>query len=501
MKLPTSNSYDTIIIGAGLSGLMIGYTLVREGQKVCIVEKNPVPGGLIQNFKFKGKTFDAGAHYFGGIKPNESLYCYFKYFKLFDKLKFKQLNINAFDKIFFKDKNFSCPQGHDNYIEALGNLFHKEKQGIKMLVDLMNETVHSFPGYNLSHYNKLPLQNILSKNTFDEFSKFIKNKELKNLLFGNSLAYDGNPKTTPFYIYSLLNYSYLESAWRVVGGSGLIAEELAENFKELGGTIHYNYQAEKILLNSKSRPQGVENKQKEVLHSNLIISTIHPSLLPTMLPEKTFRKTYTNRLINLKNTTGMFSIYAILKPRTPFVNSINYCYNCNLKDAEKIYSRNVFAEKIVFITQPEFQEQQYAEAIQILSLMPYAEIAKYADTTIRKRGREYVDFKKKMADKLIKRLGEFHPDLADAITHINTATPLTYRDYTGSKQGSAYGILHDSNNPILSSISHRTKVPGLYIGGQSANIHGLHGVAAGAFTLCSEILGEDYLRKKMTEEV
>lgn len=53
---------DTIIIGCGMAGLAAGIRLAMYGQKVVILEKHNVPGGL-NSFYFKdGRKFDVGLH-------------------------------------------------------------------------------------------------------------------------------------------------------------------------------------------------------------------------------------------------------------------------------------------------------------------------------------------------------------------------------------------------------------------------------------------------------
>ncbi len=55
---------QTLIVGAGIAGLTIGYELAKKGQKVIIVEKEIRPGGLAKSFRYNGFTFDIGPHRF-----------------------------------------------------------------------------------------------------------------------------------------------------------------------------------------------------------------------------------------------------------------------------------------------------------------------------------------------------------------------------------------------------------------------------------------------------
>jgi len=60
------NSYDAIIIGAGISGLTAGNYLARGGARVLLCEQASNTGGLFNSFERNGFVFD------GGIKSVES---------------------------------------------------------------------------------------------------------------------------------------------------------------------------------------------------------------------------------------------------------------------------------------------------------------------------------------------------------------------------------------------------------------------------------------------
>jgi phytoene dehydrogenase-like protein len=55
-------SYDTIIIGAGLSGLAAGIRLAYYEQKVCILERHYTIGGLNSFYRLRGRDYDVGLH-------------------------------------------------------------------------------------------------------------------------------------------------------------------------------------------------------------------------------------------------------------------------------------------------------------------------------------------------------------------------------------------------------------------------------------------------------
>ena len=53
--------YDTIIIGAGLSGLTAASLLAKRGLNVAVIDKSRHPGGACGSFKRGHVTFDQGS--------------------------------------------------------------------------------------------------------------------------------------------------------------------------------------------------------------------------------------------------------------------------------------------------------------------------------------------------------------------------------------------------------------------------------------------------------
>ncbi len=54
--------YDTVIIGAGMSGLAAGIRLAHFGRRVCIFERHNAVGGLNGFYSQGGRKFDVGLH-------------------------------------------------------------------------------------------------------------------------------------------------------------------------------------------------------------------------------------------------------------------------------------------------------------------------------------------------------------------------------------------------------------------------------------------------------
>ena len=61
--------YDTIIIGAGMSGLAAGIRLAYYDQRVCILERHYTIGGLNSFYRMRGRDYDVGLHALTNITP------------------------------------------------------------------------------------------------------------------------------------------------------------------------------------------------------------------------------------------------------------------------------------------------------------------------------------------------------------------------------------------------------------------------------------------------
>jgi len=121
--------------------------------------------------------------------------------------------------------------------------------------------------------------------------------------------------------------------------------------------------------------------------------------------------------------------------------------------------------------------------------MKYDDVKKWENTTVEKRGEEYKKFKEQKSKQLLDLLEESFPGINANIESYSSSTPLTYRDYTATKEGSMYGVVRDKNFPTQTLVSQRTKIPNLYMTGQNINSHGILGVTIGAIITCSEFLG------------
>jgi all-trans-retinol 13,14-reductase len=111
----------------------------------------------------------------------------------------------------------------------------------------------------------------------------------------------------------------------------------------------------------------------------------------------------------------------------------------------------------------------------------------WSDTTVGRRGEDYEKQKAQLADDCITLAERVIPGLHNMIERRYTSTPLTWRDYTATPCGSAFGIRKDCHSPLMTMLSPKTPVPNLFLTGQSLVLHGLEGVTRTAFSTLNTI--------------
>ena len=486
--------YDVVIVGSGLGGLVSSNILSKEGMSVCVLEMDKRIGGTLQSFVKEGVLFNTGLNYTESLGKGEILNRYFSYLGIMDSLKIQRLDIDAFDKISFGDEGIEYPfaQGHENFIRRLTESFPREEANLRNYIRQMGEVCDNFPFYNLDS-DKTYLQCLNKQANVSDFLKSCtSNPKLQKVLAGMNSLYAGVEGETPMYIHSLINYSFIKSAWRFVDGSSQLPLLLAKGIKANGGIVRT--QMKVVAIEGKHNTiNHIRLENGECIEADWVISNMHPASTLKLLSENMVRKSYRNRILSLENSVGMFSLYLVLEKDSLDQFNFNYHHFPNSNVWGTRYSEKDWPEHFLMYSPANTKGGKFANGLIVITYMNFDELRQWQFTTRSTRPQEYSDFKKRKSELLIAALEKRFSGIRNHIKSYYSSTPLSYRDYTGTPEGSAYGILKKADNPMLSLVSPRTKVNNLLFTGQNLNMHGILGVTISSMLACQEIIGKDYL--------
>lgn len=489
-----------IIIGSGLGGLSCGVMLSRNGYDVTVLEQHYQIGGCLQCFSRKGVKFETGMHFIGSASEGQTLYKLMRFLNLGD-VELSQLDETAYDIVSLEGEQFKFSNGREAFIEQMSSYFSKEKDNIRNYYDIVEKIAQASSLHSLRHAeNDIAINTYYQTVSINEImDSLFDDSLLKNVLVGNLPLYAAEKYKTPFSQHAFIMDFYNQSAYRIVGGSDSIARSLANTIKENGGAIRTNCKVTSIVCDD-VKAKGVVVNDSEYLDADLVIADIHPTRVMEMLDTKLIRPAFRNRINGLRNTTSGFSVYLKFKEgEVPYLNSNYYSFNSRTPWGCENYTESTWPKGYLYMHFCNSPLPAYASSGVILSYMNMSDMTKWAGTSVGQRGEDYEDFKRRKAEVLIDELSKEFPDIKDKIETYFTATPLTYYDYTGTQDGSMYGVAKDITLGAACRVPHKTKIPNLLLTGQNINSHGMLGVIVGSIVTCSELLTAEKIYQQIIE--
>lgn len=477
--------YDVIIIGAGLGGLECGSILSRQGLSVLVLEQQRQPGGCMQSYQRGGSTFDTGLHYVGGLDEGQPLHQAFKDLGLLE-LPWQRLDPEGFDRITIAGETYAFHQGYDEFVRFMAAHFPSERRALQQYADLLRRSddeqlasLHNPGGKENAFLDKL-----FTTNAYQWLCETFRDPLLVNVISGASLKMELHKETLPLFTFTHGNGSFIQSSWRLKGSGNALVAKLTDNIRHAGGEVMCGMRVTELTEHD-GRIDSAVCSNGERFEADTFISDLHPYITCSLVKDSTLIKgIYKRRMARLENTFGMFTASLQLKPGAlPYLNHNKFIYE---KPNVWELSEENHDGYGVLVSCP-WSDTGHAQTIDLLSPMLWSECLQWQDTHIGRRGEDYNCLKMHHAQRLIGIAEQQIPGLGEAVSSIHTSTPLTYRDYNNTPNGSAYGIRKDCANPMMTILTPRTPVPNLFLTGQNLMLHGLHGVTMTALFTCAAV--------------
>ena len=490
-----------VIIGGGLGGLFTGAILSREGLKVTVLEKNKTIGGGLQSFRRFGEVFDTGMHVVGGMGPNGNIMRICRYLGIADKVNLRAVDPECSDVLYFAEDKavYRLKCGKKGFIESLSHYFPNERGNIEAYVKAIFDIVGSIDLFNIRPSRPdLTLQAdmfLMSANDF--IASYIRDRRLCSVIAYINPFYGGRRDETPAYIHAIINVLYIEGTYRFEGGSSRFAHLLESVITDAGGEVISNDAVKWVEVNDRHVDYVLTHSGKKYAGDSYV-SAIHPCTLFNIISAGAFPKSYINRLNSIPNAYSAFSLYIKLKDNSfPYIDHSEY-YMTRYDDIWEFGNREKdWPLGFLLMTPPEKNQGATSNKIIVTAPMLFDDVLKWENTTVGKRGENYERWKKDRAGQLLAMIEELHPGINELIEGVNTASPLTIRDFYGVKGGAISGFSKDCRNVALSQVPVVTKVRNLFLTGQNINLHGFCGVPLTAINTCEAILGQNYVIRRI----
>lgn len=255
--------YDTIIIGAGMSGLAAGIRLAYFDQRVCILERHNTIGGLNSFYRLRGRDYDVGLHAVTNFSPKGAKTGPLA--RLLRQLRFRW------------EEFCLAPQLESSIAFPNSNLrFNNDLELLK------SEIARQFPG-QVDNFQRLLAQIVdyddLRSETFSlsarQFvSEIITEPLLVEMLFCPLMWYgNAREKDMDFGQFCIMFRSiFLEGFARPFAGVRLILKNLVKKFRAVGGELKLRTGVSRIKVDD-GRVAGVVLDNGEEIQGRRVLSS------------------------------------------------------------------------------------------------------------------------------------------------------------------------------------------------------------------------------------
>jgi phytoene desaturase len=464
------DSYDVVVIGAGLGGLSAAATLTRAGKRVLLVERQDGPGGNARAFRRGPYTFDPAIHVTAHGFEIEFLEGYLGALGVASSVELMTL-----ERLYAVDvcgSRFILPVGVEAVIEYLAERFPREREGIAGYIQTCAQATRESqappPRVELKDLEAvmaaLPTLFKYRTSTLQAaIDEFVGDPEAKSVL-GAQWPYMGLPPSQlSFMAGTGVWMALMEPGPVYVRGSfQKLADALAAVVIEGGGEVCYGSGASKITVDG-GRIEGVTLEDGRAVRAPVVVSnadarqTFEKLLGVEHLPEG-FRR----RLDRMRPSVSAFMLYSASTLELDEEELAGEVFVYDRWDHDESWA-DVTAGRLggMWLSLPTLHDRSLApdgeHLVIFTSLMPYD------------IGEPWQEAKPRLTEQMIDRVETLLPGFRESITFVDSATPETFEQYTLAQNGAIYGWENTPNQTLPKRLPHITPVEGLFLAGHWTN--------------------------------
>lgn len=499
LSAPPPLSFDVIVIGSGIGGLVTATQLAAKGAKVLVLERYVIPGGSAGYFEREGYRFDVGASMiFGfGTQGTTNLLT-----RALDAVNVSLETIPDPVQIHYhlpSGLDLKVHQDYEKFLQELTAYFPHERQGIRQFynecwkvfncLNRMELLSLEEPRYLTRVFFQQPLACLglvkyLPQNAGDVARRYISDTQLLRFIDMECYCWsvvpaDLTPMINAGMVFSDRHYGGINYP---KGGVGQIAQKLVEGLEKAGGQIQYQARVTKILTEN-GRAVGVQLASGKVYRAKRVVSnSTRWDTFEKLLPAKEMPNAERKWQQRYQKSPSFLNLHLGVKAEV--LPSGTECHHILLEDWGKMAA----AEGTIFVSIPTLLDSDLApDGYHIIHSFTPSGIEDWQGLS----PSEYEQKKEEAAGRIIERLEKIFPGLDVGLDYLEVGTPRTHRRFLGREDGTYGPIPRRKLLGLLGMPFNRTAVPGLYcVGDSTFPGQGLNAVAFSGFA-CAHRVGVD----------
>ncbi|MBC7538188.1 MAG: NAD(P)/FAD-dependent oxidoreductase [Bacteriovorax sp.] len=418
-KEKISNSYDVIVVGAGLAGMTLANKMARDGRSVLLLESHNKLGGFATWFKRKIDStneehiFDVSLHGFpvGMIKTCR------KYWSREIAERIHQLkSVRYINPQFEVETDFT----KEHFIKVLTDIFGVTLETVQAFFDELT---------NMNFYDNSKMTN---RELFEKY--FPGRNDITRFLLEPIVYANGSNLEDPAISYGIVFSNFMSKGVYIFqGGTDMMITMMRDELIKNGVDIQMQARVEKILVND-NKVNGVLVKG-HTIHSKSVVSNSNlKATVHKMVGDEFFSPEFVKKADAVRLNTSSCQVYMGIRAG----ESIPYVGDLVFTSEDKIFSTDL-------ILSPKVGSQTFS--VYYPDTRPHLD-PKYAvvsssnarfEDWINLNEEDYQKQKQYVIERALAGLEKIIPGVRAKIDYVDAATPLTVQRYTLHEKGASFG--------------------------------------------------------------
>jgi all-trans-retinol 13,14-reductase len=311
------------------------------------------------------------------------------------------------------------------------------------------------------------------------------------------------PKSSSFAGHSLYRANTMGGTFFPVGGTAGLGHQIVPTIEGCGGSVVLSAPVKKVLIQN-GQAVGVELesgnqiKAKRVISSIGVKGTFSRLIEEEHLVQLPYQK-LTEQVESTCSASGLFiglngTNEELQLPAHPVVNYRSYDHQTAVEEFTRSSLHELNYPYIYMISQsgrdPAWREKHPGKSSLLVCV--YDQINRYSPwqgSTHQNRPAEYLEYKEKLKEFLLKRVFEQYPQLRDKVEIADAFTPLTVKQYGSHPSGEVYGLAQSPVRFEQKWLRPDTSIHNLFLTGVDVTTSSIVGAMLSGATTALNILG------------